>query len=157
MGQKQFILKMAIKFNCDEAHAVQNPLVFGQDLAPDDTQNILEDNTPYSELVGSLLYVANATRPYISYSLSILSQYIYSPRTVHCRAAKRVICYLKGTQDHGIKYYRSTNDGAVLKAYCDANWGGDKHTRRPTSGVLIFLRDGPVVYRSKRQSSVELS
>ena len=156
-GAKAILLKMVTKFNCDEAHAVQNPSVLGQDLAPDDLHDSLDDEAPYRELVGSLLYVANATRPYISYSLSILSQYIYSPRTVHCRAAKRVLCYLKGTQDHGIKYYRSTNDGAVLKAYCAANWGGDKHTRRPTSGVLIFLRDGPVVYRSKRQSSVELS
>ena len=157
LGQKHFILKMMTKFNCDEAHAVRNPLVFGQDLAPDDSHDILDDKTRYRELVGSLLYVANATRPDISSSLSILSQYLDCPRAMHWRAAKRVLCYLNGTQDHGIKYTRSTNHVTSLKAYCDANWGGDKHTRRSTSGVLIFLGDGPVVYRSKRQSSVALS
>ena len=80
-----------------------------------------------------------------------------SPLAVHWRAAKRVLCYLKITQDHVITDSKSTNHGAVLKAYCDANWGGDKHTRRSTSGVFIFLSDGPVVYGSKRQSSVALS
>ena len=83
LGQKQFMLKMVTKFNCDEADAVQKPLVFGQDLAPDDSHDILDDKTPYCELVGSLLYVASATRPDISSSLSILSQYLDSPRAVH--------------------------------------------------------------------------
>ena len=64
---------MVTKFNCDEAHAVQNPSVLGQDLAPDDSHDSLDDEAPYRELVGSLLYVANENRPDISSSLSILS------------------------------------------------------------------------------------
>ncbi|RMX62724.1 hypothetical protein DD238_007956 [Peronospora effusa] len=45
----------------------------------------------------------------------------------------------------------------MLWAYCDANWGNDKKTRRSTSGVLILLGVAAVVYKSKRQSSVALS
>ena len=121
LGQKQFMLKMVTKFNCDEAHAVRNPLVFGQDLAPDDSHDVLDDKIPYRELMGSLLYVANANRPDISSSLSIPSQYLDSPRAVHWLTAKRVLCYQKGTQDHGIQYSKSTKHGAVLNTYCYVN------------------------------------
>ena len=76
---------------------------------------------------------------------------------MHWRATKRVLCYLKGTQDHGIKYSRSKNDVAELKAYCDANWGNDEKTRQSTSGVLILLGGAVVVYKSKRQTSVAFS
>lgn len=111
LAQKWFILRMVTKFSCNKAHAVRNPLVFGQDLAPDDSHDIFDDKNPYCELVGSLSYVANATRPDISSSLSTLSQHLDSPRAMHWRIEKRVLCYLNDTQDHGTKYFRSTNHG----------------------------------------------
>lgn len=39
----------------------------------------------------------------------------------------------------------------------DADWGSDVATRRSTSGVIVFLAGGPVIFRSKRQHSVALS
>ena len=87
LGQNQLILKMVTKFNCDKAHAVRNPLVFGQDLAPDDSHDILEDKNPYRELVGSLFMFLTQLG-----QTSVLSQYLDSPCAVHWRAAKRVSC-----------------------------------------------------------------
>ena len=82
--------------------------------------DILDDKTPCLELVRSLLYVAYAPRPDIGYSLSILSKYLDYPRAMHWLAAKRVLCYLKVTQDHEIEYSRPTNHVASLRIYCGA-------------------------------------
>ncbi|GMF66379.1 unnamed protein product [Phytophthora lilii] len=76
-------------------------------------------------------------------------------REIHWNAAIRVLCYLKGTATLGIQFRR--NKHLVLEAFADANWGGDKLTRRSTSGVLLLLGGAPVVFKSKRQATVALS
>ncbi|KAJ0392282.1 hypothetical protein P43SY_006190 [Pythium insidiosum] len=153
--QSQYITKMVERFGQADAHAVHNPLVF--DLSPADEHARLANKTQYRELIGALLYVANATRPDISMAVSALSRYLEEPRELHWRAAVRVLRYLKGTASMGIKYKQSKSGGINMVTYCDANWGGDKETRRSTSGVIIMLGGGPVVYRSKRQATVSLS
>lgn len=124
---------------------------------PGDEHELFNDKTKFRELIGSLLYVANASRPDVAVPLSILSQFLECPRIMHWRAAMRVLCYLMGTPNHGIQYKRSSDNAIGMRTYCDANWGGDKQTRRSTSGVLVLLGGGPVIYRSKRQSTVALS
>ncbi|KAE8905659.1 hypothetical protein PF005_g6121 [Phytophthora fragariae] len=155
--QTQFIKRMLERFGQVEANSVQNPMVLGQDFAPNDSHDMFEDARSYRELIGSLLYVANATRPDISAVLSSLLQYLDCPREMHWRAALRVLHYLKGTVSRGIRFCCESGDRTGIHAYADANWSGDKQTRRSTSGVLLLLGDGPVVYKSKRQSTVALS
>ncbi len=53
----------------------------------------------YCELVGSLLYVANTTRPDIAQVVGVLSRYRVSPTTSHWHEAVRVLRYLRGTKD----------------------------------------------------------
>ena len=55
------------------------------------------------QLVGSLNYLTT-TRPNISFDVGILSRFMQKPCEGHWSAAKRVLKYLKGTQDFGIKY-----------------------------------------------------
>ncbi|KAJ0412135.1 hypothetical protein ATCC90586_004055 [Pythium insidiosum] len=157
LKQAQFITRMLERFGQATANAVRNPLIMGQDLSPDDTHTTLATNTKYRELIGSLLYVANATRPDISSALSVLSQYLDCPREIHWRAAIRVLQYLKGTATLGVKYSSKSDTKIDIVTYSDANWGSDKATRRSTSGVLVMLAGGPVVYKSKRQQTVALS
>ncbi|KAE9090712.1 Copia protein [Phytophthora fragariae] len=155
--QTQFIKRMLERFGQVEANSVRNPVVLGQDFAPDDSHDMFEDARSYREVIGSLLYVANATRPDISADLSSLSQYLDCPREMHWRAALRVLHFLKGTFTRGIRFCCESGDRTGIRAYADANWGGDKQTRRSTSGVLLLLGGGPVVYKSKRQNTVALS
>ncbi|KAI9917646.1 hypothetical protein PsorP6_012775 [Peronosclerospora sorghi] len=63
LKQEKFITKMLQNFGCNDAHATRNPMVLGQDLVPTDGHDVFDDKTKYRELGGSLLYVANATRP----------------------------------------------------------------------------------------------
>jgi len=64
--------------------------------------SVIQTDVPYNSLIGSLQYAAITTRPDISMAVSHLSRFLAPPSTKHWEAAKRVLCYLKGTIDVGL-------------------------------------------------------
>lgn len=64
-----------------------------------------KDQLKYSQIIGSLMYLASATRPDISYVVSRLSRYTSNPGDDHWVALERVLRYLKGTSNLGILYF----------------------------------------------------
>ena len=64
-------------------------------------------NVPYKNLIAASMYLAVSTRPYITYTVSVLSQFDANYGTQHWAAAKRVLRYLKGTSDVGLKFVKS--------------------------------------------------
>ncbi|KAI9906740.1 hypothetical protein PsorP6_016208 [Peronosclerospora sorghi] len=134
----------------------RNPNVFGQRLEEMKDGDVV-DMKRYRELIGTMLYIANGTRPDICVSICELSQHLEAPKPAHMKAAIRVLRYLAGTSKFGLCYSR--NDTTMINpvVYVDANWGGDVNTRRSRSGVLILLCGAAVIYKSKRQRSVALS
>uniref|UniRef100_J3LW10 CWF21 domain-containing protein n=1 Tax=Oryza brachyantha TaxID=4533 RepID=J3LW10_ORYBR len=57
------------------------------------------DKEAYHRLVGCLVYLCH-TRPDISYAVSVVSRYMYDPRTSHLDFAHRILRYVKGTAAH---------------------------------------------------------
>ncbi|KAF7770863.1 hypothetical protein Agabi119p4_6837 [Agaricus bisporus var. burnettii] len=68
---------------------------------------------------------------------------------------KHALAYVKGTLDYGITYYPDSD----LKpyGYVDADFAGDRDSRRSTEGHIFFVAGGPVSWASKRQETVALS
>jgi hypothetical protein len=56
----------------------------------------------YATVVGQLMYISANTRPYIAYAVHQAAQYTHAPKNSHAVAVKRILCYLRGTQDKGI-------------------------------------------------------
>eukprot|EP00253_Pinus_taeda_P018733 PITA_18733 len=108
-----------------------------------------EDATKYRQLVESLNYLTT-TRRDISFAVGILSRIMQKPCEGHWSAAKRVLKYLKGTQDFGIKYTQV--DDFSLIEYSDSDFDGDKETRVSTSGYAMSLGSGAISWRSRKQS-----
>ncbi|POM64196.1 Retrotransposon Tca5 Polyprotein [Phytophthora palmivora] len=156
LKQTQFIARMLKNFRQTDSFPVRNPNVPGQDLHPS-SQSTIHLDKPNRELIGSLLYVANETRPDICISTSQLSQFLESPQEIHWRAAIRVLRYLKGTITAGLQFRRDGERVGTMVAFSDANWAGDVTSRRSTSGVLVKIAGGPVVFKSKKQTAVALS
>jgi hypothetical protein len=73
--------------------------------------------------VGSLIYLIT-TRSNISSVVGILSRFIQKPCEGHWSTTKRVLKYLQGTQDFGIKYFKV--DDFNLIVYSDAEFIADK-------------------------------
>ena len=61
--------------------------------------NMIKDITKFQSFVGSILYLANCTRPDNSFAASKLCQYISAPSTMQMNVAKRILAYLKGTAE----------------------------------------------------------
>jgi hypothetical protein len=58
--------------------------------------NALESGHRYCELVGSLLYLANTTRPDIAQAVGVLSRYRGTPTTAHMQEGLRVVTISEG-------------------------------------------------------------
>ena len=108
-----------------------------------------EDATKYRQLVGSLIYLIT-TKPGISFAVGILSRFMQKPCEGHWSATKRVLKYLKGTQDFGIKYTQVGD--FILIGYSDSYFDGDKETGVSTSGYTMSLGSGFVSWRSCKQT-----
>jgi len=80
---------------------------------------------------------------------------MHSPRDSHLALLKRILRYVKGTLDFGLRPNRTTQ--LQLSAYTDADWAGCPDTRRSTSGFAVFLGDTLVSWSSKRQNTVSRS
>jgi hypothetical protein len=110
----------------------------------------------YMQIVGSLSYLAQHTRPDCLFAVQNLSRHLQATGATHMAAAKRLLRYLKGTVDLGIKF-SATDDPPELLGYSDADYASDKGTRRSVTGTLFFLCGGPVSWESRLQPSVALS
>ena len=77
------------------------------------------------------------------------------PSKEHWSAAKRVLRYIKGTLDHGLVFERS--DDFQLIGYSDADWAGDLHSRKSTSGYIFKLGECMISWKSHKQPVVALS
>ncbi|KAM6555018.1 hypothetical protein CsatB_015780 [Cannabis sativa] len=115
---------------------------------------LMKNPTDYRSLIGALQYLTH-TRPDISFSVNKLSQFLKAPTDVHWSAAKRILRYLKGTQDHGlhIKY----SDRLTLTGYSDADWACCPDDRRSVAGYCVYFGDSLVSWSSKKQAVISRS
>ena len=111
---------------------------------------------PYRELIGTLLWIANGTRPDIAYAVITLAKYTSNPGEIRWQALLRVLGYLQATLHHCICYTRNEeqeNGIAVsgharsilptmsdFKCYVDASYAGDEeyitHLTSPLTPTL---------------------
>lgn len=121
LNQKKFILDMLEHADLLDAKPLSIPLDQHIKLfACDKSGPLIQNPSLYRSLVGKLLYLT-FSRPDISYSVHLLSQFMQAPREKHMKTVFRVLRYLKCTTGLGL-FLPSSND-LVLKGYCDSDWG----------------------------------
>lgn len=106
--------------------------------------------------MATLPSTSGATRPDIAYSVSYLGQFNSSYELQHWKAAKRVLRYLKHSEDFGIKFYPLGTWNRVI-GYVDADWGGCKIDRRSYTGFCFEMSGGCISWESRKQRTVALS
>jgi hypothetical protein len=112
-----------------------------------DTGAPVEDPAQYRHLVGRLIYLT-ITRPDITYSVHIFSQFMHDPHQGHLDVAMRVFRYLKSSPGQGI--FLSSSSDLTLQAYCDSDWAGCPMTRRSTTGYFTQLGSSPLSWKTKK-------
>ena len=121
---------------------------------------------PYREIIGSLRYLEQCTRPDISFALNRLSRYQANPGIPHWQELKHLCKYVHGTKSHGIMYGKGVYPkhrelqhdlSGPLECFVDSDHAADKDTRRSCTGYIFFSRGGPISWRSRLQHSSALS
>eukprot|EP00253_Pinus_taeda_P002594 PITA_02594 len=102
LSQKKYIGDLLNRFGMAECNPLTTPIEQNLKLTSIEGKEF-EDTIKYRQLVGSLNNLTT-TRPDISLVAGILSMLMQKPCKGHWSAAKRVLEYLKGTQDFGLKY-----------------------------------------------------
>ncbi|KAL3339575.1 hypothetical protein AABB24_028262 [Solanum stoloniferum] len=131
--QKKYAKDILTKFRMENCKETATPMCQKEKLSKNDEAEKV-DKTLYRSLVGCLMYLT-ATRPDILYVVSLLSSNCATD--THLREAKRVIRYVKGTLNFGIKFYE--NKKYVLQGYSDSDWGGSSDDMKSTSGYCFNL------------------
>eukprot|EP00253_Pinus_taeda_P021111 PITA_21111 len=111
LSQKEYIGDLLNRFGMTEGNPLTTPMEQNLKLTSIEGKEF-EDATKYRQLVGSLNYLTT-TRPDISFAIGILSRLMQNPCEGHSSAAKKVLRYLKGTQDFGIKYTQRSRKQSV--------------------------------------------
>jgi len=120
-----------------------------------DSERKQMEDKPYRPVLGSVMWGQLATRPDLSFAVSLLSRFQSDPGIEHWNALMHVIGYIRNTMDYRLNYSR--DDDLTPLAYVDADYGGCRDTRRSTSGYIFTMAGGAVTWSSKRQAMVALS
>lgn len=154
ISQEQYIDKAVLQFGVDKMKDIKSPMASESYLSPLQEG---EDRTtkPYLELVGTLMYLATGSQPDISYAVGVLARHNLAPADRHYDAAIRVLQYAKYTRTTGVVMKRF--EGHVMESFSDADWAGDKDTRRSTTGSVVKLYGNLVLWHSRRQKCIAKS
>lgn len=152
LSQKRMIEDLLVKYGMEDCKIRSTPLPPGVQLTKEG--KLLEDSC-YSELVGSLLYLSTCTRPDLSQAVGALSRFMAKPTEEHWTYAKGVLRYLAGTRGMGIVY--GTDKEFKVHGYCDADFAGDIDKRRSTTGYVFVLHGGAISWSSRLQPTVAAS
>ena len=120
LSQSHYVEKVLSRFGFMDCKPSSTP--YDPSVSLRKNRKIGRDQMKYSQIIGSLIYLASATRPDISFAICKLSRYMSNLGDNHWNALERVVHYLKGTMSFRIHYSRHP---AVLEGYSDANWISD--------------------------------
>ncbi|KAL0316755.1 UNVERIFIED_CONTAM: Retrovirus-related Pol polyprotein from transposon TNT 1-94 [Sesamum radiatum] len=152
ISQSHYVEKILEKFGYQNNRIAKTPYDSSVALFKNES-GVSVAQLRYSQIIGSLQYLANGTRPDISFSVSKLARYTSCPET-HWGALDRVLRYLKGTVSLAIHYSRFP---AILEGYSDASWIAKKLRSNGCSGYVFTLGGGAVSWKSAKQTLITRS
>ncbi|KAK6125632.1 hypothetical protein DH2020_040630 [Rehmannia glutinosa] len=155
ISQTKYTRDLMKKFGMEEKSSVKIPMNTSVKMDMDADGKPV-DQTRYRALIGSLLYLTTS-RPDITFAVGVCARFQSAPKESHMTAAKRILRYLKGSQEVGLWYPKEENDNFSLKSYSDSDYAGNIDDRKSTSGSCQFLGDCLVSWFSKKQNCVSLS
>ncbi|KAG6507226.1 hypothetical protein ZIOFF_032567 [Zingiber officinale] len=112
-------LKSAAKWKLGSRLA-STPIEVNHDLTSSSGEDLtsLEKGT-YQRLVGKLLYLS-MTRPDITYAVSVVSQYMHAPKTIHMKAVDRILSFDDDPNIEGLDNFDQCGSIPEIKVYEEA-------------------------------------
>jgi hypothetical protein len=162
ISQPLYVDSILRKYKMEDANPVSTPLDPNGKLQVNKDGREPNRSNDYASLIGSLQYLAIATRPDIAYAVNRLAAYTANPSFEHYGAAKRILRYVKGTRNYGITYHAHAtrhvgpNDSNLYYGFSDAAFA-NSDDKRSISGYVYLSNGGAISWGSKRQTTIALS
>jgi len=153
--QKKYAREVLERFKMDDCNPMQVPIIPGTKLTRDGEGEKI-DSTYYKQMIGSLMYMT-ATRPDLTYVVSLISRFMEAPTELHYQVVRKILRYLKGTLDYGLFYKKKKSERHKLVGFSDSDYAGDVDDRKNTSGYVFLLNGATISLSSKKQTIVTLS
>lgn len=99
LNQQRYLVDLLHSSELDNLRPSTTPMDSNVDFSTED--ELFDCPSEYRRNVGSLQYML-LTRLDMVFAISKLSRYMAQPKNVHWISLKKILCYLYGTQDHGI-------------------------------------------------------
>lgn len=155
--QSTYTRKILKKFNMDKAHPVTTPMELRSLNADKDMfkkrqefEEVLGSEKPYLSGFGTLMYLANPTRPDIAFAVNLLARHSSEPTIRHWNGIKRIFRYLNGTQDLGLYFPRNASHDLV--GYTDAGYLSDPTDAKSQTGYVFLQGPTAVSWKSQKQT-----
>lgn len=157
--QSAYITKLLERFGLAQCNSRRLPFDSGvtlaEDPAPFTDRNLIK---LYQQITGCLIYLANRTRPDISWHVTQLARFMSQPGESHLRASKEVLRYLAGTRTYG-SIYECDDPPTSLTAYSDASYGTAYDGKSYTGWLVQYCGSAiswaSTVQKCTAQSSME--
>lgn len=120
-----------------------------------DESPYLDEDVPFRAGIGKLHHMIKETRPDIMYAVSVIASKQNNPTRRDWIALKKIYKYLIATSNRGLLFRGGCN--LSIKAWCDADFAGDREDRKSRSGYIVTVGGTPVDWYSKKQDVVALS
>jgi len=153
LSQQKYINELLHRTKMDVAKPLPTPMQTNLHLQKY-ASSAMHDPSLFRSVVGALQYVL-ITRPELSYVVNKVCQYMHSPQDHHWKAVKRILCYLAGTRTHGLIIQQCSSPS--IRAFSDADWGGDVDDRKSTTGYCVFYGRNIIAWSSHKQRVVSRS
>lgn len=129
--------------------------VYSKTQSPQSDNEIFEmSKFPYRSVLGCLSFLANRTRPDISYAVNIFSQFQNNPGVVHWNGLLKLLGYVCLTKS--LKLNLNSKNVHVV-AYSDADFATNRDDRISMGGQLLLLDKSPIMWRSFKEKCISLS
>ncbi|GAB2277235.1 hypothetical protein Dimus_039224 [Dionaea muscipula] len=161
LHQCSYLRKVCAKFDMNNSKPVSLPLAahftLSKSQAPKtDAEKVKMETVPYLNVVGSVMYSMISTRPDLSFSISLLSRFMSEPGLEHWHALKWLLRYLNCTSSVGL-VYRKWTEKLDLVGHVDADFAGDRDSRKSTTAYNFVLGGNCVIWKTQLQPLVALS
>ena len=162
VSQSGYVSKILNNFRIDNGKSVQMPLgghfkLSLKDCPVRDCDVERMSKVPYSNAVGSLMYLMVCTRPDIAYAVSVVSRYLANPGKNHWEAVKWILKYLRGTANVGLVFGTNHGNHVDVTGFVDSDYAKDPDKGRSITGYAFLVQGCVVSWKATLQHVVALS
>ena len=137
LHQTKYLTNLLEKYGMSDSRSISTSQEQNKVMMPNGDEPV--DKVRYQAVLGSITYAVKATRFDLSQALGSVNQFASNPRKEYWTVVKRILCYMKGTVNHGILFDAQKETDVHLEGCVDADWGSNPNGRESQSGYAFFV------------------